>query len=208
MKYVFFCVFFLKLFFLAPLFCQTNNFLLPFLTKDRTSIESAHLTQIGAFGIVRKPRPGIPAHLHTGIDIQRPGENYIDEPIFSIMTGKVISMRDDGPYAQIIIEHEIKNREKFWTVYEHVSGIRVTVGDSVTPIEPIARFMNKEELDRHGWQFDHLHFEILKVKPYPVMPTEDTPYRYFRSYNLECYTQTDLKNYYFDPIQFLKEHVK
>lgn len=208
MKHFSFYIIILKSLLSIPLVCQTNNYLLPILIKNRTSIESIHLTQIGAFGIFRKPRPGIPAHFHTGMDIQRPRKNYIDELIFPITTGKVISMRDDGPYAQIIIEHEIKDKEKFWTVYEHVSGIRVTVGDSVTPIEPIARFMNKEELDRYGWQFDHLHFEILKVKPWPVIPTENTPYRYFRSYNLECYTQTDLKNYYFDPIQFLKEHVK
>ncbi len=196
------------MFFSTPLFCQINNCLLPFLIKDRTSIESIQLTQIGAYGIVRNPRPGIPAHLHTGIDIQRPSKNYFDEPIFSIAIGKVISMRDDGPYAQIIIEHNMNNEEKFWSVYEHISGIRVNVNDSVTTIEPIARFMSEEELDQYGWQFDHFHFEILKVKPCPVAPTENTPFRHFRSYNLECYTQTDLKNYYFNPIQFLTEHTK
>ena len=187
--------------------CQNFDILLPITDINRASIPSIQLTPIGAFGLSRKARPGVPKHLHTGIDIKRPIENYTDEPIFAITTGVVISMRNDGPYAQIIIEHKFKNEDRFWTVYEHVSGIRVFVGDSVSPLEPIARFMNRQELNRYGWQFDHFHFEILKVAPRPLKPKAKTPYRFFRTYNLECYNQSDLYRYYFNPIEFFENHL-
>lgn len=195
------------LLFLNYSICQNDDIFLPITEINRTSITSIQLTPIGAFGLSRKARPGVPKHLHTGIDIKRPIENYIDEPIFPIATGVVISLRNDGPYSQIIIEHRLKNEDSFWTVYEHVSGIRVLVGDSVSALEPIARFMNRQELNRYGWQFDHFHFEILKVAPRPLKPKAKTPYRLFGTYNLECYDQSDLYRYYFDPIEFFEDHL-
>ena len=33
------------------------------------------ITKIGHFGLVREPRPGIPEHYHSGIDIKRPNNN-------------------------------------------------------------------------------------------------------------------------------------
>lgn len=193
---------FLFLFFICaqPLLAQPNvDYLLPIDTKDRQSWAAIALTPIGQFGVLRKARPNVPAHLHTGVDIKRPSTNYFDEYIFPINPGRVISMRDDGPYAQIIIEHRSGNKDPIWSVYEHVSDIQVTIGDTVTPFEPIARFMNKPELDQYGWQFDHLHFEILKHKPRPLKPKTTTPFRLFGTYSLRCYTKMDLDKYYHDP---------
>jgi hypothetical protein len=113
-------------------------------------------------------------------------------------------MRDDGPFAQIIVEHRLPHGDPVWTVYEHIAGITVTVGEIVSPHEPIARFMNRKELDRYGWQFDHVHFEVLKVRPRAFNPTEKTPLRFFSTYSLECYTESDLEYYYYDPIAFLE----
>jgi murein DD-endopeptidase MepM/ murein hydrolase activator NlpD len=182
-----------------------NAWLVPVAIEDRYSWESLRLTEIGSFSHIRKARPGIPEHLHTGIDIMRPGDNYEDEPIFAVSPGIVISKRDDGPFAQIIIEHPDGDR-KIWTVYEHVSGIRVSVGDNVTPSQPIARFMNKEELARYGWQFNHVHFEVLRHEPRPIKPSAKTPSRYFNTYNLECYTKDELARYYYDPLDFINLH--
>jgi murein DD-endopeptidase MepM/ murein hydrolase activator NlpD len=176
----------------------------PIQVNDRTSFESIQLTSIGKFGIVRKARPAVPAHLHTGIDIKRPGKNYTNEPIFPIARGVVISKRTDGPFAILIVAHLLQGK-RFWSVYEHISGVRVEVGDEVDPSKPIARFMNKEELDRHGWQFDHFHFEILKVKPKPVKHNRNTPSRFFDSYTLDCHSNEDLDKYFYDPISFLRE---
>lgn len=129
--------------------------------------DSVRLTRIGEFGLLRRARPGIPAHLHTGVDIRRPSNNYLDEPVYPVARGRVVSLRGDGPYAQLIIEHRLKDSGSLWSVYEHVAGIACTLGDSVDPDRPIARFMSRTELNRHGWQFDHLHPEVMRIAPKP-----------------------------------------
>ncbi|MBN4049616.1 hypothetical protein JYT36_00140, partial [Bacteroidales bacterium AH-315-N07] len=93
-----------------------------------------------------------------------------------------------------------------WTVYEHISGIIISVGDTVDPFNPIAQFMNRDELDKYGWQFDHVHFEILKQEPRPLKVNNKTPFRFYGSYNLECYSKSDLDKLYYDPIEFLKNN--
>jgi len=190
------------LFTVNPVFSQ--DFLIPINCYDRTEISSIELTAIGSFGKQRKMRPKVPAHLHTGIDIKRPNPNYADEPIFAIAEGRVISLRDDGPYAQIIIEH-YHNGNLFWVEYEHIAGIKVRVGDFVDENTVISRFMNKSELDNYGWQFDHFHFEILKERPFAIKPKESQAQHFFNTYNLVCYTMDDLYSKYYDPLQFLKE---
>lgn len=182
-------------------------FYLPVKLANRKSTEALQLTGIGEFGLIRKERPGIPAHYHTGIDIKRPNNNYEDEPIFPVTDGVVISKRVDGAYAQLIIEHKL-NAKKFWTVYEHIAGIRVNVGEPVTPASPIARFMNRYELNKHGWQFDHFHFEVLKIAPAKIKPNDARPDRYFSSYTLVSYTKEDLKKYFHHPIEFFKEQLQ
>lgn len=182
------------------------SFLLPIKSSNRNDISSIRLTKIGNFGEWRKERPGVPAHHHAGIDIMRPTKNYENEPIFPIANGKVISIRTDGPYAQIIIEHNI-NSINFWTLYEHIAGIRVNINDVVSPQKPIARFMNRNELDKYGWQFDHFHLEVMKVKPQQIMPSLKHPERFNNAYSLICFTVTELNKYYFDPLEFLKENV-
>jgi hypothetical protein len=187
------------------LFCVSAgkpSFYLPIKTADRQSVNAISLTGIGEFGLVRKERPGIPSHFHTGIDIKRPTKNFEDEPIYSIHDGVVISVRNDGPYAQVIIEHG--SSKKFWTVYEHVAGIKVHLNEQVTPHSAIARFMNRNELNKYGWQFDHFHFEILKIKPTRIKPGNVNPERHYSSYSLTCFTKEDLSKYFHNPIEFLK----
>ena len=166
-----------KLIFLSFIFFVCTDldlrYSVPINTPNRKSIEFIELTNIGQFGLLRKERPGIPAHYHTGIDIKRPKNNYQDEPIFPISEGMVISKRQDGPYAQLILEHG--NELKFWTVYEHIAGIKVNLFDKVNAKTPIARFMNKNELNKYGWQFDHFHFEVLKVKPIQLKRDNSKP---------------------------------
>ena len=178
-----------------------GQILIPILLGDRQDISNIHLTEIGKFGLLRKARNNIPEHYHTGIDIKRPSHNYESEPIFPVAMGIVISKRTDGPYANLIIEHEIKGL-KIWTLYEHISGIQVKVDDSVDSTTRIARFMNKDELNRYGWQFDHFHLEIIKIRPQRTNPTKENPERFYNSYSLVCYSINDLQKYYFDPISF------
>lgn len=178
------------------------DFYLPIQVKNRTDWSLVKLTSIGQYRLVRKSRPEVPQHLHTGIDFARPSDNYKFEPIFPVYNGTVISIRDDGPFAQIIIQHKMNNLQ-FWTVYEHVSGIKVSIGDEVNPANPIARFMNRNELDRFGYQFDHFHFEVLKNKPLKIHPAKKLPQRQYSAPTLTCYSETDLMKNYYNPELFL-----
>jgi hypothetical protein len=187
-----------------PANAGSRGWLLPVSTADRKQWRSVQLTPIGMFGLQRKARPGIPAHLHTGIDIKRPGQNGHAEPIYPVFEGKVISLRDDGPFSQIIIVHKMVGGGSVWTVYEHIAGITVALDDIVSAPIPMARFMNKGELDKFGWQFNHLHLEILKHPPRLLKPSAQTPHRRYGTYSLECHTETELDRFYYNPIEFLK----
>ncbi|MTI39262.1 M23 family metallopeptidase [Fulvivirga lutimaris] len=185
---------------------QLNDVYLPIDVIDRTSVYEIALTEIGEFGLNRKARPSIPGHLHAGIDIKRPNKNYLDEPIYSIAEGVVISKREDGPYAQLIIEHNI-NGQYFWTVYEHIAGIKVDLHQPVSSSNPIARFFNRGELGRHGWQFDHFHFEILKVRPVQIHSQATLPERLYKSYTLDCHTEEKLNSLFYNPLSFFAERL-
>ena len=180
-------------------------FYIPVATENRKSLKELELTEIGEFGRIRKERPGIPAHFHTGIDIKRTGNNYEHELIFPIAEGKVISKRDDGPFAQLIIEHYSNSEKSFWSVYEHIAGIKVNVGDKVSPYNSVARFMNLEELNKYGWQFNHFHLEILKVAPIPRNPTQEQNQLLFKTYGLYCFSEEELLERYYNPIDFLND---
>lgn len=195
----------IKIIFLMFIISFNLGYRLPINTLERNSISSLKLTEIGEFGLLRKERPRVPAHLHTGIDIKRPTNNYQNEPIYPILEGIVISKRQDGPYAQLIIEHG--SEHKFWTVYEHISGIEVNLFDSVSTETRIARFMNRNELNNYGWQFDHFHFEILKIQPIRLEQNNLKPERLFSSYTLASYTKEDLEKYFYDPLDFLERHL-
>ncbi len=184
---------------------QESRVFLPIHTKDRHSLSQLELTSIGAFGVKRKARKDIPSHYHTGVDIKRPDGNYDNDPIYPIAKGIVISKRTDGPYAQLIIEHELDNK-KFWSLYEHIAGVCVDINSDVQPEAPMARFMNKGELDRYGWQFDHFHLEIIKIKPTSLKPTFTNPDRFYNSYSLICYSVDELEKYFIDPIIFFQTY--
>ena len=49
------------------------------------------------------------------------------------------------------------------TVSWEAGALITNLNETVNPDKPIARFMNKQELNTHGWQFDHFHLEILKI---------------------------------------------
>ncbi len=182
-----------------------SSWFLPVRTNHRQSWETIRLTDIGAFGEMRKARPSVPAHLHTGVDIMRPAPEKDNELVFPAAIGRVISVRNDGPFAQIIVAHVLTNGQKIWTAYEHVSGIIVNVGSTVNPSIPMARFMNRDELNRHGWQFNHIHFEILNRPPKPAKPGSRQPEHFYSTFNLDCFTSEDLDQTYYHPGKFLRQ---
>ncbi len=181
--------------------------LIPIMSANRESVNFLQLTDIGQFGLLRSARENIPAHYHTGIDIMRPSNGFGYEPVFPIADGVIISIRDDGPFAQVIVFHEY-NKLQFWTVYEHVAGIKVNLHDRVSPTEPLARFMKREELDTYGWQFNHFHLEILKYPPIKIEGNISNPDRLYSTYSINCYTLEDLYKHYYNPIEFLSDNLR
>ncbi|MEN8251318.1 MAG: M23 family metallopeptidase [Bacteroidota bacterium] len=194
---------FLLFLFLITISCPTYaQYRLPIDTDLPNDINAIQLTEIGQFGLMRKARSTVPAHLHTGIDIKRPGKNYENEPIYPIANGMVISKRTDGPYALLIIEHPIGD-STIWIVYEHIADIQVELFQEVNTDQHIARFFNADELDKYGWHFDHFHFEILKEPPMKIVPPMNTPERLFDSYTLRCYSDDELERWFYNPIEML-----
>ena len=177
---------------------------LPIQVQDRTVLEERRLTVIGQYGLKRKARPTVPSHYHTGVDLKRPTKNYSNEPVFSGGVGKVLSVRSDGPFSQIIIQHVLSPGDTLWTVYEHILGIVCHSGQQVTENTVIARFFNKEELNKFGWQFDHVHFEMLKFKPVRLNANPKYPEYHFKTYAIVCYTQTDLHKYTINPMDYFR----
>ena len=178
---------------------------IPIEAPDRQSIGFIELTEIGEFGLERVERKDVSAHLHTGIDIKRGNGNYLHAPIFSIDRGTVISKREDGPFAQLIIEHD-QGDLLYWTVYEHIAEIRVGLFQQVDSETQIARFFNNKELNQYGWQFDHFHFEVLKNRPIKIKPSMDNPERLYNSFTLMCHSEKELINNFYSPLEFLSSH--
>ncbi len=178
---------------------------LPINAPDRRSIDFVELTEIGEFGLLRATRKEVPAHLHTGIDIKRANDNYRNAPIYSIDKGIVISKREDGPFAQLIIEHDHGNLI-YWTVYEHIAEIQVELFQPVDSETQIARFFNTNELNQYGWQFDHFHFEVLKNRPIRIKPSMDNPERLYNSFTLICHDYEELMSNFYRPLEFLASH--
>ncbi len=184
-----------------------DGILLPIEVEGRRNINAIELTSIGQFGLERVARPEVPAHLHTGIDILPPNNSYQTKSlIYAIAPGRVISKRTDGPFAQLIIEHQL-NTLTFWTVYEHIAEIQVDLFQPIDTSTPIARFFMIEELDRYGHQFNHFHFEILKRRPVELQINSKLPERRFNSYSLSCKTESELNTYFYDPLVFFEQKI-
>jgi hypothetical protein len=75
-------------------YAKPFEWLLPIAAADRKTWHGVKLTRIGLFGLERKARPGIPAHLHTGTDIKRPKDNY--NSIFGISVAKTLGRLPAG----------------------------------------------------------------------------------------------------------------
>lgn len=160
------------------------------------------LTAIGEFGLWRKDRPGIPGHFHSGLDLARPVPDQQEVLIHPVASGTLISIRQKGPWSQVIIEHG-KGRSVWWSVYEHFIPDNAKPGDTVHPDRPIGRLMRIPELNQYGWQFNHLHLELMKSAPKPLKPTTHEPGRRYITHGLSCFTMEQLRSAYWNPADWL-----
>jgi len=183
------------------------EWLVPVNYPHRDRVNEVKLSAIGAFGLPRKARATVPAHLHTGVDILRPTGNYDQEPIHPAHAGRIISILDDGPYSYVVLEHQTA-QGICWTLYEHFHVLVHTLGQQVNTNDTLGYYFNKRELNVHGWQFDHVHFEVMKVAPPVMKPTARAPLRAYGSYTITTYTKQDLDRRLENPLHFLQQHVQ
>ena len=92
--------------------------------------------------------------VHTGLDFAGP----TGTPILAAASGKVIAAGYEGAYGnQIIIDHG----DGYQTTYNHLAGIGVSVGDTVSTGDPIGRRGSTGNSTGA-----HLHFEVTKGKKF------------------------------------------
>jgi hypothetical protein len=196
-------VFLFQILIAIPLYSQ---WYLPANYRGVADPQKMQLTKIGAFGLLRKARPTVPAHYHTGIDIMRPDSQYDKQPIFPAKDGVVVSILDEGPFSQVVIKHTDNNRT-YWSVYEHLHVRINKINISITPFDTIGYFFSKDELNRYGWQFDHFHFEILKLEPPKFKTAGVNSLRNYKTFGILCFSREDLYMRQEDPLEFLFEKV-
>jgi hypothetical protein len=177
---------------------------LPLDFPNRTAVDNVKLTTIGKFGRLRTARPTVPSHYHTGADIRRPDSNYAFTPVHPAHEGTIISVLDKGPFSQIIIEHSTDG-DTVWTAYEHIHVLKFRAGTPVSPFDTIARLFDKTELSKYGWQFDHLHFEVIKKRPPRLAASKTAPDHRYTTFAITCYTEQSLHERLCDPLEFMKE---
>ena len=105
---------------------------------------------VGRFGPEKHPRFNTTT-LNNGIDIAVP----VGSPVRSVAKGRVEYTSDDfGTYGQMII---VNHGDGYFTLYGHLSEIRVSVGQEVTPGQTIA--LSGETGSLKG---PVLHFEVRR----------------------------------------------
>ncbi len=174
---------------------------IPYQAADRQDLSNLYLEPDAGFKAQRPTYDGIPSHLHTGVDLQLKSPGGPGEPIYAIAKGQVVQIADPPPLRRIVIRHRLPNGRSVWSVYLHIIGEKVAVGDWVTPETIIARRMNNAELDFMGWEYNHLHLEIMKSPPFRVNDT-------FKRKTYICRTEAEVDKYFIDPIKFLKQQMR
>ncbi len=99
--------------------------------------------------------------IHLGIDVFAPAKTAV----FAPMESTVLSVQDNvaefdfGP--TVILEHEIQENLKFWTLYGHLSRtsiVRLREGQKIKKGAPFATLGDKSE---NGNWSPHLHFQLI-----------------------------------------------
>lgn len=139
--------------------------------------------------------PRIGGHLHTGIDLMKSIHN-VGAKIYAASNGRVVSIYAREPHKAVMVMHQLASGETIYSVYVHITDIQVSIGETVDSNTFIARLMNAEQLNKYGWEFNHVHFEILRGKP-----RIETPGKYL-SYSVLCNTQEEVNKHFYNPVSF------
>jgi murein DD-endopeptidase MepM/ murein hydrolase activator NlpD len=96
-----------------------------------------------------------------------------------------------------MIQHKLPSGGFIWTTYVHVAQITVQIGDIVTSDTVIGHLMNKKQLNKYGWVYNHLHFEVLRN---PRIGNGGK----LLSYSTWCKTKNEVMKHFYNPVDFFK----
>ena len=166
---------------------------IPLGTKNRGDFSSIKWEKDAKF---MSPRIG--GHLHTGIDLMKYNRNS-EAKVYAASNGRVVSIYATEPNRSLMVMHKLETGEIIYSVYVHITDIQVSIGEIVDCNTIVGRLMNAEQLNKYGWEFNHIHFEILKSKP----RIED-PGKYL-SYSVLCKTPKEVDAHFYNPVTFFQK---
>jgi len=171
------------------LICE--EFFSPFPEPDRKNFRMLKNRIVGVYGEFRRSyRPG---HHHAGLDL----EGWFNETVYSIGRGRVVRIFRTSPHQTIIIKHYLPDEKFLYSVYTHVEGIRVKIGDWVDENTALARLFNQTELEAADFGTpNHLHLEIRKS-------FADRGRASYASMSME-----ELNRFCTDPEKFFRTHLR
>lgn len=162
----------------------------PFLDPDRKDFKLLRSRFISAYGDFRSSYQ--PGHLHAGIDLA----GDFKERVFSIGRGRVVHIFRQFPHKTIVIQHYHPDGTSVYSVYTHVEEIDVEKGDWVDSDTPLARLLDREELEKADFGTpNHLHLEIR------------TSYEDEGSASYSSMTREELDRFCVDPLVFFEKHL-
>jgi murein DD-endopeptidase MepM/ murein hydrolase activator NlpD len=106
--------------------------------------------------------------IHPGIDISKPGESDLGEPVFAVADGLVTfagDCRSSFGNVVLIAHANVAGFAYLQSQYAHVLTMTVKAGQRVSQGQQIATVGNGSVAGGQGPQFSaHLHFELRKVE--------------------------------------------
>jgi len=168
-----------------------EDWFLPFDISDRSDLESIRL--ISDYGTYRSGH--VKGHRHSGIDIVPVG-NKDSIIVFPSSAGTICLIRPTAPNKTVIIKHKLNDSTVIYSSYIHLKNIYVKNGQQVDQNTLIGVLYSKVEASEYHGNYDHLHFEIKKrIDDYCCA-------------SWLCMSQTELEEYFYNPLDFLKPVLK
>lgn len=105
--------------------------------------------------------------VHTGLDLNLPGESDMGAGVYAVADGAVVSAKAEaGTWGNVVlIEHRnVAGKDRLWSQCAHLGSIEVQAGQTVKQGQRIGTVGNGAVAGGQGAQFSaHLHFELRKA---------------------------------------------
>lgn len=169
---------------------KADSWMVPFMTKNRFKLNTIKV--ISVFGDHRDTY--LRGHIHTATDII-PSESDKYIYVYPMAKGIVCSIHLTHPHKTIVIKHVLSDGSVIYTSYKHLQEIYVKRGMNVDQSTKLARLYTREEAQKQGGSYDHLHLEIRKsIDDYGCA-------------SWLTMTKDELNKYFYNPMNFMKMHL-